>query len=68
MGRPPRAVRQTEYRLETFRSLVCEGSLEQVFRVLGEEEQELAEVHLDSSIIKAHQTASTGRREPTEKK
>ncbi len=43
---------------------------EQVFRALGEEEleQELAEVHLDSSIIKAHQTASTGRREPTEKK
>lgn len=43
---------------------------EQVFRTLGEEEleEELAEVHLDSSIIKAHQTASTGRREPAEKK
>lgn len=43
---------------------------EQVFRALGEEELELelAEVHLDSSIIKAHQTASTGRREPNEKK
>ena len=48
----------------------AKGVWEQVFRALGEEEleQELAEVHLDSSIIKAHQTASTGRREPTEKK
>ena len=48
----------------------AKGAWEQVFRALGEEEleQEPAEVHLDSSIIKAHQIASTGRREPTEKK
>ena len=48
----------------------AKGVWEQVFRALGEEEleQELAEVHLDSSIIKAHQTASTGRRHPAEKK
>jgi len=69
VGRAPRAVWQTEYHLETFRSLVCEEVWEQVFRALGEEEleQELVEVHLDSSIIKAQQTVSTGRRHPAEK-
>lgn len=46
------------------------GVWEHVFRALGEEdlEEELAEVHLDSSSIKAHQTASTGQRKPGEKK
>ena len=46
------------------------GVWKQVFRALGEEEleEELTEVHLDSSTIKAHQTASTGRRRPDEKK
>ena len=43
---------------------------EQVFRALGEDdrEEELAEVHLDSSTVKAQQTASTSRRELREKK
>lgn len=46
------------------------GVWEKVFRALGEEEleEELAEVHLDSTTVKAHQTASTGRRDPHEKK
>jgi putative transposase len=46
------------------------GVWERIFRELGEEEliEEMAEVHLDSSIIKAHQTASSGRRQPGEKK
>jgi putative transposase len=46
------------------------GVWEHVFRAIGEDdlEEELAEVHLDSSSIKAHQTASTGRREASEKK
>lgn len=49
----------------------CEkGIWEQVFHAIGEEdlEEELQEVHLDSSTIKAHQTASTGRRQAHEKK
>jgi putative transposase len=48
----------------------AKGVWENIFRELGEEEliDELEEVHLDSSIIKAHQTASTGRRQPGEKK
>lgn len=46
------------------------GTWKKIFQVLGEEglEEELAEVHLDSSTVKAHQTASTGRREPEEEK
>ena len=46
------------------------GVWERVFRELGEEEliEEMSEIHLDSSTVKAHQTASTGRREPGEKK
>lgn len=46
------------------------GVWEEIFRAIGEEdlEEELAEVHLDSSSIKAHQTAATGHREPGEKK
>ena len=49
----------------------CEkGIWEQIYHTLGEDdlEEELQEVHLDSSIIKAHQTASTGRRRADEKK
>ena len=48
----------------------AKGTWETVFRELGEEEliEELEEVHLDSSTVKAHQVASTGRREPDEKK
>ena len=46
------------------------GVWKKVFQAIGEEdlEEELEEAHLDSSVIKAHQTASTGRREPNEKK
>lgn len=46
------------------------GVWEKIFRALGEDdlEEELTEVPLDSSSIKAHQTASTGRRKPGEKK
>ena len=46
------------------------GVWERVFRELGQEELigELAEVHLDSSTVKAHQVASTGRRQIDEKK
>lgn len=46
------------------------GVWRRVFRALGEEglEAELAEVHLDSTVVKAHQVASTGRRRPGEKK
>ena len=42
----------------------------QVFQALGEEglEEELAELHLDSSSVKAHPVASTGRRRDGEKK
>ncbi len=41
-----------------------------IFQTLGEEdwEEELAEVHLDSSSVKAHPVASTGRRRGGEKK
>lgn len=41
-----------------------------LFHALNEEYlgEELTEVHLDSSTVKAHPTASTGRREPDEKK
>lgn len=48
----------------------AKGTWEAVFRELGEEEliDEMEEVHLDSSTVKAHQVASTGRREPDEKK
>lgn len=49
----------------------CEkGVWEKVFRAIGEDDlaAELAEIHLDSSSIKAHQVASTGRREADEKK
>ncbi|WP_013626420.1 IS5 family transposase [Rubinisphaera brasiliensis] len=49
----------------------CEkGIWEQVFQAIGEKEleEELKEIHLDSSTIKAHQTASTGRRQADEKK
>lgn len=48
----------------------AKGVWEAVFRALGEEEldEELAEIHLDSTTVKAHQTASTGRREGAEKK
>ena len=40
------------------------------FHALNEKNlnEELQEVHLDSSIVKAHPTASTGRRESGEKK
>lgn len=43
---------------------------ERIFRTLGEDglEAELAEAPLDSTVVKAHQVASTGRREPHEKK
>lgn len=43
---------------------------EKVFHALGEEdlEAELAEIHLDSSSVKAHPVASTGRRKAGEKK
>lgn len=48
----------------------AKGIWKQIFLALGEEdfEEELEEIHLDSSTIKAHQTASTGHREPDEKK
>ena len=48
----------------------AKGVWERVFHDLGEEEliEEMTEVHLDSSTVKAHQTASTGRREAGEKK
>ena len=46
------------------------GVWERVFHALGEEdlEEELQEVCLDSTSVKAHPVASTGRREPGEKK
>jgi putative transposase len=42
------------------------GVRESIFRELGEGEliDEFVEVHLDSSVIKSHQTASTGHRQP----
>ncbi len=48
----------------------AKGIWKQIFLAIGEEdfEEELEEIHLDSSVIKAHQTASTGRRETDEKK
>lgn len=49
----------------------CENGIwKTVFIALGEDdlEQELQEVHLDSSVVKAHQVASTGRRLGAEKK
>ena len=48
----------------------AKGVWERVFHDLGEEEliDAMTEVHLDSSTVKAHQTASTGRREAGEKK
>lgn len=46
------------------------GVWEKIFHALGEEdlEEELEEVCLDSSSVKAHPVASTGRRGPAEKK
>ena len=46
------------------------GVWERVFRAIGEDdlEEELAELHLDSSSIKAHPVSTTGRRRPGEKK
>ena len=45
----------------------CEkGVWERVFRTLGE--PDLLEVQLDSTTVKAHPVASTGRRRPAEKK
>ncbi len=43
---------------------------ERVFKALGEESliEEMKEVHLDSTTVKAHQVASTGRRQELEKK
>lgn len=49
----------------------CEsGVWERVFKALGEEDlqEELEELHLDSSSVKAHPVASTGRRLEDEKK
>lgn len=46
------------------------GVWERLFKALGEEDlqEELEEVHLDSSSVKAHPVASTGRRLEGEKK
>ena len=46
------------------------GVWERIFVELAEDEllEEMEEVHLDSSTVKAHQVASTGRRRPGEKK
>lgn len=46
------------------------GVWERVFKALGEEglTEELEELHLDSSSVKAHPVASTGRRLEDEKK
>ena len=46
------------------------GVWEELFRAIGEEdlEEELEEVLIDSTTIKAHPVASTGRREAGEKK
>ena len=46
------------------------GVWERVFKALGEESliEEMRELHLDSTTIKAHQVASTGRRKASEKK
>lgn len=48
----------------------AKGIWGEIFHALGEGVlvQELTEVHIDSSTIKAHQTASTSRRLPGEKK
>ena len=48
----------------------AKGTWKQIFLAIGVDdlEGELDEIHLDSSVIKAHQTASTGRRETDEKK
>lgn len=46
------------------------GVWQRLFQAMGEEglNEELAELHLDSSSVKAHQVASTGRRRAGEKK
>ena len=46
------------------------GAWERLFKALGEDglQEELEEVHLDSSSVKAHPVASTGRRLGDEKK
>lgn len=46
------------------------GVWAKIFHALNEEhlDEELQEIHIDSSIVKAHPTASTGRRETDEKK
>ena len=48
----------------------AKGVWEQVFRAIGEPElkDELQEVQIDSSSVKAHPVASTGRRKAREKK
>lgn len=46
------------------------GVWEELFHTIGEEGliEELAELHIDSSSVKAHQVASTGRHRAGEKK
>lgn len=53
-----------------FDQWTANGVWKQLLLTLGEDnlEEELEEVHLDSSTVKAHQSASTGRRKPGEKK
>ena len=48
----------------------AKGVWEQLFRALGESDlaEELQEVQIDSTVIKAHPVASTGRRQTGEKK
>ena len=48
----------------------AKGIWQEIFSAIGEDglEEDLEEIHLDSSVMKAHQTASTGRRETDEKK
>lgn len=48
----------------------AKGVWERIVKALGETEleEELKEIQLDSSVIKAHPVASTSRRKPSEKK
>jgi hypothetical protein len=55
------------WRLETAREgLVAGAAWERLAALLGD--PDLEELHLDSTSVKAHQVASTGRRRPRERK
>jgi putative transposase len=55
---------------QRFDRWAANGVWERIFKTLGQNSliEEMKELHLDSTTVKAHQVASTGRRDSSEKK